>query len=521
MNIDEQIKQLIRQLGTSQISSAAYDTAWFAHLIEFDKSMGEGALEWLRENQMPNGCWGAEGVPYNHDRVICTLAAMIALTRWGNDHDKKRVERARLGLDTAIKCLHTDIAGATVGFEMIVPLLLDRAFELGAIQRRSDKYLSSAYPLQRYYCNDSLDGQRREDVLFDQLQRGKDKKLASLPDGVINRFVTTAFSAEMVGSDGMNLLDVENLQEANGSVGCSPSATAFFALQNFPENTEAMDYLRNVADHNRLIDGGGIPEIAPFDILEIGWSLWNLSLVEDLDDDLKVLCDPYLDYLVDAWKPGRGVGFSVDYTPKDGDDTCIIYETLSRYGRTVDLDAVLSYEQKNHFRCYDLELNPSIGANIHFLGALREADFERQHPSIKKLISFLYKSRILDTFWVDKYQISPYYATTQMIIAVTGFADELIENAIDWILDTQQDSGAWGYFSPTVEETANCLQALFIWKRYGGKISDDVFKRGLDWLLRNAEHCQESFWVCKCLYKPRLIVRSVILSALKLGSYLY
>jgi halimadienyl-diphosphate synthase len=404
---------------------------------------------------------------------------------------------------------------------MIVPLLLDRAFELGAIQRRSDKYLSSAYPLQQYYYYDSFSGQRRGDEVIDRLQRGKAKKLASLPDGVINRFVTTAFSAEMVGKDGQHLLDVENLQEANGSVGCSPSATAYFALQVSPGDEAALKYLRDVADRNDTITVGGIPEIAPFDVFEIGWALWNLALIDELDDDIKQLCHPHLDFLMDAWTPGKGVGFSAAYTPTDGDDTCMVYETLSRYGRPVDIDAVINYEKENHFRCYDLELNPSIGVNIHVLGALRQAGFEAQHPSVRKVVKFLRQNRILDTFWVDKWQISPYYATSQMIIAAAGFVDDVIEDAIYWIFDTQKQSGAWGYFNPSAEETANCLQALFIWQRHGGKVSNEVLKRGLDWLLKNAENCHEPFWVCKSLYAPELIVRSIILSALMLGSHLY
>ena len=33
----------------------------------------------------------------------------------------------------------------------------------------------------------------------------------------------------MAGTDGKHMLDIENLQESNGSVGVSPSATAYFA----------------------------------------------------------------------------------------------------------------------------------------------------------------------------------------------------------------------------------------------------------------------------------------------------
>ena len=60
---------------------------------------------------------------------------------------------------------------------------------------------------------------------------------------MINRHITVAFSAEMAGNDGQHMLDIENLQEKNGSVGCSPSATAYFALHVKREDQKAMEYL--------------------------------------------------------------------------------------------------------------------------------------------------------------------------------------------------------------------------------------------------------------------------------------
>ena len=92
-----------------------------------------------------------------------------------------------------------------------------------------------------------------------QLIRGQAKKIAALPNGMINRSLSMAFSAEMAGESRKNLLDVPNLQESNGSVGCSPSATAYFALDVEPGDSRAMAYIRDVADGHGLAQGGGIP----------------------------------------------------------------------------------------------------------------------------------------------------------------------------------------------------------------------------------------------------------------------
>ena len=478
MPYTEEIKALIEDLGSSLIYSSAYDTSWVAQLSQLDEPMGERALEWLREHQLPDGSWGNELVSYGHDRVICTLASMVTLARCGKDSDKKYVERARVGLDVAMNKLVTDIAGATVGFEMLVPDLLDTAYALGAINRKEDLSKPRAYPVAHYYHDSPADqAQRRQsEIIYKRLRHGKDRKIATLLEGLINRYVTLAFSAEMAGEKETHLIDGPRLQEENGSVACSPSATAYYALNINRGDESALAYLRKIANRDWKNDGG-IPEIAPFDAFEIGWSLWNLALPENLNNDLLALAQPQLDFLESAWTPGKGSGFAASYTPKDGDDTCLLHETLTRYGRDVDIEAVLSYEKDDHFRCYDLESDSSVGVNVHVLGTLRQAGFPVEHPSVQKVINYIKRKQLLNTFWADKWHISPYYVTAHAIIAAAGYANDLVTNAVDWMLDTQKENGSWGYWLPTAEETAHTLQALFLWNRFGGKVPRDVLKR--------------------------------------------
>jgi halimadienyl-diphosphate synthase len=110
--------------------------------------------------------------------------------------------------------------GETVGFELIVPTLFDEAEALNIVLRHSYNDLA-------------------------QINRKRVAKLHALPGSMINRFVTLAHSAEMAGSDGRRLLDLERLQEINGSVGYSPAATAYFALYVQPEDPAALNYLRS------------------------------------------------------------------------------------------------------------------------------------------------------------------------------------------------------------------------------------------------------------------------------------
>lgn len=485
MDLHKSVRQLLKEIGSSLITRSAYDTAWIARLDELDDTLGEQALDWLRSHQLADGSWGADEPRYHHDRLICTLTAMTVLARRKEAKDRIRLRRAQFALETATKGLKADPAGETVGFEVIVPTLLPEA---------------KAWDIVQY----------QDDGLLSQLACRRAAKIAALPRGMINRFVTVAFSTEMVGPEGLQLLDAENLQEANGSVAYSPAATAFFALHVRRQEPRALRYLHEVTAN------GGAPNVAPFDVFERAWTLWNLALTGPLDNETLALCQPHLDSLEAAWKSGQGIGFAAGYTPNDGDDTGLVHEVLTHFSRSADLEAVLRYEEDNHYRCYALEANPSVSANIHVLGALRQAGFGVQHPSVQKVLRFLRRMQTLRLFWLDKWHISPYYPTAHAVIVSAGYDDDLVDDAVYWILETQNLDGSWGYCMSTAEETAYCLQALVTWKRHGGQVPDDVLKQGAAWLADHMEPPYPPLWIGKCLYCPVLVVRSAILSALML-----
>src|SRR5512138_1908632 len=124
----EFIEKLIDEIGPGHMDSTAYDTAWAARLGEVDWNLSSRSLAWLVENQLPDGSWGARAPFYYHDRVICTLAAMIALSYRGRrEHDKVQIENGKFALERIIsgatEGLQADPNGATIGFEMIAPTL--------------------------------------------------------------------------------------------------------------------------------------------------------------------------------------------------------------------------------------------------------------------------------------------------------------------------------------------------------------------------------------------------------------
>ncbi len=484
--------ELLDHLGPGKMSSLAYDTAWVALLGEIDQELANRALNWIAEHQLSDGSWGVEYPYYYHDRVISTLAAMIALTKRGKRlNDQRQIERGLAALELvtsgATQGLSSDPNGSTVGFEMIAPTLVEEAEQLGIIKQQGERVLG-------------------------KLARQRAAKLSLIQGQMINRDLTVAFSAEMAGLDGLHKLDIDQLQEKNGSVGNSPSATAYFARQVRPGDAAALDYL-----HGVVRPDGGAPDLEPFELYEKAWILWNLSLVPDWDARTLAHFKPHLEYLFEHWMKGVGIGFSGSYSVPDADDTIIAFDVLRKFGYPVDIDAVLSFEESDHFRCYNLEIGVSPSVNIHALNTLRAAGFKLTHPTIQKILLFLRKYYENCQNWIDKWHSSPYYTTAHFIIACTGFKDALAKPYVDWMVSGQGVDGSWGSLRPTNEETAYCLQALGIWNLHHGKINCEVFRSGLQYLQENFGAPNLPLWIGKGLYTVDNVVQSSIISAMALA----
>ena len=483
------ITQLIDEIGPGHMGSTSYDTAWAARLGDVEPDLSGRALAWLTQNQLSDGSWGAEAPLYYHDRIICTLAAMIALT-YSGQREKELIENGQLALERIVSGatggLSSDPNGATIGFEMIAPTLVAEAEKLGLIKDQEDRMLG-------------------------RISTMRSKKLAYLRDNMVNRNVTLAFSAEMAGVDGKHMLDVENLQERNGSVGSSPAATAYFATYIKKGDRAALDYLREV-----IKPEGGFPNVAPFDVFEVGWTLWNLSFIPGLLKHEKL--KQHLDHLSRAWTPKHGIGFAADYSVPDSDSTALVFDILLKFGIEKDLASILLFEEKDYFRCFDLEANRSISANIHILGALAQAGLGRKNSSVQKILGFLAKSKGPDPYWVVKWHTSSYYTTGHAIIACAGLANDLVADSVAWMLSTQNSDGSWGSYIKTAEETAYAIQALWIWNEKVARIPQSALRKGAQWLKEYLDQPYPPLWIGKCLYSPNLVIRSAIISALALAS---
>lgn len=476
----EQGGSFVNEIGIGRsglMMPCAYDTAWLARIpAEHDFSVPAfpEALDWLRQIQQDDGSWGAE-IEYVHDRVISTLAAILALAEWDQDGgDEHAIERG-LGYiwEKADQLEHEQ---ETIGFEVILPALVRECREFGL-----------ALPLPA----------------FERYERMQVEKLAMIsPDMLYSRNTTLAFSLEFMG-DHFSVEEASLLQESNGSVAVSPSATAYF-LTKWPDNAAARRYMTEVA----RAYGGKAPQMFPFDIFETAWSLWNLFLagIEGYDHgiaqrtgDLKAL-----------WDRGKGTSSSSDFSVVNADDSAMVFRVLRLAGLDPDPGPLYQFEGEDHFICHSFERNPSMSANIHILEALKGVDGH----ATDKVLRWLRSVQVEGGYWIDKWHVSPYYPTAHAVIALMGVDPDLATSAVQWILDTQRPDGGWGHYGrPTAEETAYCLQALSLYDSHLEPVNREVLARGREGLLACRGE-RPALWIGKCLYAPVRVVESAIYSAL-------
>jgi halimadienyl-diphosphate synthase len=487
----EELKALFKdQIGKGEMAGTAYDTAWVASIPDLeqpDRPAFPQALDWLRLHQHSDGSWGAE-TEYYHDRVLSTLVACIVLAEWRRD------EWADFQIEAGLKSIWRNATSLQrdpndlVGFELILPTLLQRARTLG---------------FRLPYSH------------FDLYQVQRTRKLELIPQTLLySRNVTSTFSLEFLGDQADRSRLEGDLQEDNGSIASSPSATSYFLRQT--RNGQAMAYIDTLVHRVK----GAIPAAIPIDIFERAWTLYNLYLVENRFPPEALGC---IDELAERWTR-QGVGFGTFSSVQDLDDTSLTFDMLVRAGKQPDPSVLQLFELEDHFMCQAYERNPSISAHVHLLDALGASPrFPGWQRMVDKTVSFLEHSKTYGTFWFDKWHCSPYYTTSHAIIAALDIAPLLVQEAIPWLIQTQRPNGGWGYLDDTAEETAHSLQALLVYHRKGGRVPPQVFAQAVNYLERSVERQNAHYralWLCKALYSPTWIVHSTILGALAMAQAL-
>src|SRR5437588_5904752 len=475
-------RRLLASLQQGAMTAAAYGTAFVSRLrlpddpkvLAFPQTLG-----WLLRNQNPDGSFGTT-LPIPKEKLISTLSALLALADLPEHLQDGLAHRARA---KALRFLYEDTGNwqtgpDTAGFELLLPALLDegRAREL-------------PLPYDR----------------FMGITARRDAKIGHIPPRLIYNVATPLLhSIEYLG----NRLDVEAARKqlsSNGSFANSPSATAYFLLKTRDE--QANEYIAMLMANR---GDGSLPTVAPFEVFEIAWVLYNLARAQVRPAEAQSL----VRYLAQALTDD-GVGVSMEGLRPDADDTALTLSVLHRYGFPISAGPLRPFEGVSFFFTFPLERDASVTANAHVLEVLQVVPpFPRQHLIQQKVIKYLRDARVDGDHWADKWHGSPFYATAHAVFALTASAPDLCRRAYTWFKNSQLKDGSWGWFGKgTPEETAYAVQALMTAPAETLAGMTEPLRRAAAYLNETEAEPVIPMWVGKTLYGPTQVVRSAVLSA--------
>ncbi|KAK4441666.1 Kolavenyl diphosphate synthase TPS5, chloroplastic [Sesamum alatum] len=315
------IRSMLRSMDDGEISVSAYDTAWVALVEDID---GGGApqfpssLDWISNNQHDDGSWGDRDTFSAHDRIINTLACVVALRYW-KLHPHKSDKGISFIRENINKLEDENEEQMPIGFEVALPSLIEIA-----------KSLSIHIP-----CHNS--------PALQHIHARRDLKLQRIPWDIMHQVPTTLLHS----LEGMPALDWQKLlklQCADGSFLFSPSSTAFALHQTKDQN--CLNYLLN---HVQKFNGG-VPNVYPVDLFERLWAVDRLQRL-GISRYFQHEIDECIDYVHRYWT-SRGICWARNSEVQDIDDTAMGFRLLRLHGYQVSADVFKHFENGGEFFCF-------------------------------------------------------------------------------------------------------------------------------------------------------------------------
>jgi hypothetical protein len=468
-------------------SPSIYDTAQVLRFAP-PKGMIWPALEWLAEQQYPDGGWGDPAVPRARD--VSTLAAILALQKYGARLQERRAIHAGLSFLRHQAPYWSHLADdLPVGVELLLPQLLKETAAAGLLVQVAPYAQLVALGEKRR----ALIGSRRWPA-------------GTPPVHSWEAWGTMPYAAELDGS---------------GGVGHSSAATAAWlhAASAKPElaaeRERAEHYLQCAASMTGIDLPGVVPGVWPLTWFELVFSLYMLSTANLLDHPaLQDVVGPQIQALSQAFTP-HGIGFS-DYFMPDGDDTAAALVILHSAGYPVSAAPLRRFETGDHFCAFPGELQPSLSVVAHAAHALQVLG----EPA-NTAYDYIARRQESDGRWLgDKWQSAWFYTTSQAIIALPYEPyQEAINRAVEQLISYQApDGGLGGYHGSTTEETAYMVLGLRHLRRNGVLFEEGMLALAAAerWMLDNYRPFRQHaphLWLDKDAYRPPRLVRIIELAA--------
>ncbi|XP_038697212.1 (-)-kolavenyl diphosphate synthase TPS28, chloroplastic-like [Tripterygium wilfordii] len=374
------VKSFLGSMEDGDMSISAYDTAWVA-LIQDTNQTGSTpqfpcCLDWIAHNQLSDGSWGDPRYFLLCDRILNTLACVIALKTW-NIHPHK-CQRGISFLNEKMSMLEKENEEHFLGgFEIVFPSILEMARKLG-IQLPDDHHTCSAL----------------QNIIFK-----RNLKLTRISkEGIYNVPTTVLFSLEGLQDMDLDWEKILKMQSKDGSFLSSPSSTAYAYLQTKDQN--CFKYLNKVVQRFN----GAAPTMYPVDLYE---RLWTVDRLERLGITrfFKREIEEYMNHVHRCWTED-GISWSSNFRLHDIDDTSMGFYLLRLYGYEVSPDAFGYSTEGKEFRCYLGQWNEAISVMFNLYRASQMLfSGEKILQEAKKFASkFLSRKREANRF-LDKWII--------------------------------------------------------------------------------------------------------------------
>ncbi|KAL5561684.1 hypothetical protein UlMin_031431 [Ulmus minor] len=313
------IKSMLGSMDDGEISISAYDTAWVA-LVEDVHGSGSpqfpSSLQWIANNQLQDGSWGDSQIFSAHDRLLNTLACVIALQTW-NVHPEKCQKGMKFFKENLSKLEDENDEHMPIGFEVAFPSLLE-------IARNKNLEVPDEPVLQRIYDRRQL-------------------KLTKIPREIMHTVPTTLLHS-LEGMAGLDWKKLLKLQSQDGSFLFSPSSTAFALMETKDES--CLKYLTKAVHKFN----GGVPNVYPVDLFEHIWvadRLQRLGISRYFEPEI----EKCVEYIHRYWDE-KGICWARNSSVQDIDDTAMAFRLLRLHGYKVSSDVFQHFKKGHEFFCF-------------------------------------------------------------------------------------------------------------------------------------------------------------------------